>query len=98
VPVDLVVDHSVQVDFSGSADALARTVQPAFAEAFGQQLLIDNRAGANLRTDGPLIPFKEQFSGFWVVQADSVEVARELAFGGSKACNRKVELRQFYGN
>ncbi|MCA3107418.1 MAG: tripartite tricarboxylate transporter substrate binding protein, partial [Rhodocyclaceae bacterium] len=24
----------------GSADALARTVQPAFAEAFGQQLLI----------------------------------------------------------
>jgi len=25
-------------------------------------------------------------------------VARELAFGGSKACNRKVELRQFYGN
>ena len=31
----------------GSADALARTVQPAFAEAFGQQLLIDNRAGAS---------------------------------------------------
>jgi tripartite-type tricarboxylate transporter receptor subunit TctC len=31
----------------GSADALARTVQPAFAEAFGQPLLIDNRAGAS---------------------------------------------------
>lgn len=60
--------------------------------------VIDNRADANLHSDGPLIPFKEQFSGFWIVQADSLEVARELAFGGSKACNRKVELRQFYGN
>ena len=60
--------------------------------------VIDNRADANLHTDVPLIPFKEQLSGFWIVQADSLEVARELAFGGSKACNRKVELRQFYGN
>lgn len=31
----------------GSADALARIVQPSFAEAFGQQLLIDNRGGAS---------------------------------------------------
>ncbi len=31
----------------GSADALARLVQPAFNETFGQQLLIDNRPGAS---------------------------------------------------
>jgi tripartite-type tricarboxylate transporter receptor subunit TctC len=31
----------------GSADALARIVQPFFADAFGQPLLIDNRGGAS---------------------------------------------------
>src|SRR5271169_1203339 len=30
VPVDLVVDHSVQVDFAGSADALARNLEMEF--------------------------------------------------------------------
>src|SRR6202142_419687 len=31
VPVDLVVDHSVQVDFAGSADALARNLEIEFS-------------------------------------------------------------------
>src|SRR5688572_262902 len=31
VPVDLVVDHSVQVDFAGSADALGRNLEMEFA-------------------------------------------------------------------
>ena len=30
VPVDLVVDHSVQVDFAGTADALARNLDMEF--------------------------------------------------------------------
>ena len=30
VPVDLVVDHSVQVDFAGSADAMARNLDTEF--------------------------------------------------------------------
>ena len=30
VPVDLVVDHSVQVDFAGTADALARNLELEF--------------------------------------------------------------------
>jgi hypothetical protein len=60
--------------------------------------VIDNRADANSQTGAPLFAAKEQFSGFWIVQAENIEVARELALAGSKACNRKVELRQFYGN
>jgi len=28
-----------------------------------------------------------------LIEAESIDVARELAFAGSKACNRKVELR-----
>ena len=55
--------------------------------------VIDNRNGANLSTGKPLFDAKENFSGFWLIEAESIEVARALAFAGSKACNRKVELR-----
>ncbi len=40
----------------------------------------------------------EYMSGFWIIQADSLEQAESLATEGSKACNRKVELRPFLGN
>jgi hypothetical protein len=55
--------------------------------------VIDNRNGANLSTGKPLFEANENFSGFWLIEAESIQVARELAFAGSKACNRKVELR-----
>jgi len=55
--------------------------------------LIDNRDDAGLVVDGPLLDATEFVSGFWIIEADSLEVARELAIAGSKACNRKVELR-----
>ena len=55
--------------------------------------VIDNRNGANLSTGKPLFDAKENFSGFWLIEAESIEIARKLAFAGSKACNRKVELR-----
>jgi hypothetical protein len=28
-----------------------------------------------------------------LIEAENIDVARKLAFAGSKACNRKVELR-----
>jgi len=55
--------------------------------------VIDNRNDANLSTGKPLFEANENFSGFWLIEAESIDVARELAFAGSKACNRKVELR-----
>ena len=59
--------------------------------------VIDNRNDANLSTGKPLFANKENFSGFWLIEAESIEVARKLAFAGSKACNRKVELRPLLG-
>ena len=56
-------------------------------------MVIDNRNDANQILAGPLFDVAEQFSGFWVIQADDLETARALAVQGSKACNRKVELR-----
>ena len=55
--------------------------------------VIDNRNDANLSTGKPLFEANENFSGFWLIEAESIDVARKLAFAGSKACNRKVELR-----
>ena len=55
--------------------------------------VIDNRNDANLSTGKPLFEANENFSGFWLIEAESIDVARKLAFAGSKACNRKVKLR-----
>lgn len=57
--------------------------------------VFDNRAGAALVTDGPFVESKEFVVGFWIIDVPSDTVARELAAAGSKACNRKVELRPF---
>lgn len=57
--------------------------------------VIDNRGGANLVTDGSFIESKEYLSGFWIITAPNFDVALKLAMEGSKACNRKVEIRPF---
>jgi hypothetical protein len=57
--------------------------------------VIDNRGGEALFTDGPFVESKEYLAGFWVMEAPDLDVALELAAEGSKACNRKVEVRPF---
>jgi hypothetical protein len=57
--------------------------------------VIDNRGGEALITDGPFVESKEFFVGFWVIEAPDLDVALKLAAEGSKACNRKVEVRPF---
>ena len=61
--------------------------------------LVDNRGGRGLEEKGSLIPYvggSEYISGIWLIQAESLEVALELAAEGSLACNRKVEVRPFH--
>ena len=59
--------------------------------------LIDNRDGANVISTGSLYNEAEHYSGFWLIKADTPEEAKALALEGSKACNRKVELRPYLG-
>ena len=56
-------------------------------------LVIDNRNGVNLVSEGPLHDSHEYISGFWIIEAKSADEARALAEGASLACNRRVELR-----
>ena len=55
--------------------------------------VIDNRDGTGLVTDGPYVESKEYLGGFWIIEAPDLDVALKLASEGSKACNRKVEVR-----
>ena len=57
--------------------------------------VIDNRSGEAMFTDGPFLESKEYLAGFWVMEATDLDVALKLAAEGSKACNRKVEVRPF---
>ena len=58
--------------------------------------VIDNRgAGEPLFTDGPFVESKEFLAGFWVLAAPDLDVALRLAAEGSRACNRRVEVRPF---
>ena len=57
--------------------------------------VIDNTAGDALFTDGPFVETKEWVAGFWIFEATDLDAALKLAAEGSRACNRRVEVRPF---
>jgi hypothetical protein len=57
--------------------------------------VIDNRGEEAMFTDGPFLESKEYLIGFWIIEAADLDVALKLAAEGSKACNRKIEVRPF---
>ncbi|MEJ2853127.1 MULTISPECIES: YciI family protein [unclassified Saccharothrix] len=57
--------------------------------------VVDNRGERPVVTDGPFVETKEFLIGFWIIEAADLDVALALAVEGSKACNRKVEVRPF---
>ena len=57
--------------------------------------VIDNRGEEPMFTDGPFLESKEYLIGFWIIDALDLDVALKLAAEGSKACNRKIEVRPF---
>ena len=63
----------------------------------GTATVVDGRDGQPVFTDGPYLESKEHIIGFWIVTAPHLDVALKLAAGGSKACNRRIELRPILG-
>jgi hypothetical protein len=57
--------------------------------------VIDNRGEEAMFSDGPFVESKEYLVGFWIIEAADLDVALKLAAAGSKACNRKIEVRPF---
>ncbi|GLG01882.1 hypothetical protein Alches_19230 [Alicyclobacillus hesperidum subsp. aegles] len=58
--------------------------------------VIDNRSGAAVVIDGPSSESKEYVAGIWIIDAPDLSVALRLAADGSRACNRKIQVRQFH--
>ena len=79
-------------------DRLQTDGQWVFAAGLGvpsTATVIDNRGEEPIFTDGPFVETKEYLAGFWIIEAPDLDVALKLAAQGSKACNRKVEVRPF---
>ncbi len=57
--------------------------------------VVDGRDGEPAFTDGPYLESKEYIAGFWIIEAADLDVALGLAAAGSKACNRRLEVRPF---
>jgi hypothetical protein len=85
-----------EADIDAFNDRLRAEGHWVFAGGLGSQAtVIDNRGDEAVFTDGPFVESKEYLAGFWIIEAADVDVALELAAEGSKACNRKVEVRPF---
>jgi len=89
-------DESAAIDaFNDRLEADGHWVFAGGLTSPSSATVIDNRGGKREFTDGPFAETKEYVAGFWIIQAPDVEVAQRLAAEGSKACNRRVELRPF---
>lgn len=101
---------SVLTETSGRATAEEMTAIDAFNEQMKAEghwvfagglasrsaaTVVDGRDGEPVFTDGPYVETKEYMIGFWIIDAPHLDVALRLAAQGSKACNRRVELRPF---
>ncbi len=89
-------DEMAAIDaFNDRLEAEGHWVFAGGLAAPGTATVIDNRGGEALFTDGPFVESKEYLGGLWIIEAADLDVALKLAAEGSKACNRKVEVRPF---
>ncbi|MEF2979396.1 YciI family protein [Subtercola sp. YIM 133946] len=55
--------------------------------------VIDGRGDEPIFTDGPFVEAKEWAAGLWIIEAPDLDVALRLMAEGSRACNRRLEVR-----
>lgn len=84
-------EFNADIQRAGNWVLAAGIGSPATAE------IVDNRKKARIVNQSSLNS-NEFYSGFWIIQAESLTEAREIALRASEACNRRVELRPFLGD
>lgn len=88
-------EHAAIDEFNSQLQAQGYWVFAGGLGAPSMATTIDNRADAGVITDGPFVESKEYLAGFWLLELPDLDVALTLAAQGSKACNRKIEVRPF---
>src|SRR5580698_5886793 len=87
-------DEDAAIDvFNERLQAEGHWVFAAGLAAPSSATVIDTRGAEPIFTDGPFVESKEHVAGFWIMEAADLDVALKLAAEGSKACNRKIEVR-----
>jgi hypothetical protein len=101
-----VIADNTELDTPGEMDAIDKFNDRLRAQGYwvyanglaepSSATVIDSRGEEPIFTDGPFLESKEFLAGFWIIEAPNLDVALKLAAEGSKACNRKLELRPFH--
>ncbi len=84
-------------DFNDKIGAAGQRLFACGLDSLKSAAVFDNRSGAGIATEGAFIETEEFFSGFWIIEVNDLDTARTLAAEGSRACNRRVELRLLLG-
>ena len=84
-------------DFNDKLSAYGQRIFAGGLDSPDSAIVFDNRNGVGKSSQGPFISSDEFFSGFWIIETQTLEIAKELAAEGSRSCNRKVELRPLLG-
>jgi hypothetical protein len=87
------VEHAAIGVFNERLKADGHWVFAAGLDSPNTATVIDSRGAEAVLTDGPFVETKEHLAGFWIFEAPDLNVALKLATEGSKACNRKLEVR-----
>jgi hypothetical protein len=89
-------DEMSQIDaFNEKLQSNGHWITAAGIQPGAQATVIDNRDNKGEVKPGSLFDAPEFYSGFWIIEAESAEEGLQLAKEGSRACNRKVELRPY---
>jgi hypothetical protein len=89
-------DEMAEIDeFNERLQRDGHWVTAAGIGAPGTATLIDNRDGVGSISDDSLFDGPDFYSGFWIIDVPDGGVAETLALAGSRACNRRVELRPY---
>ena len=80
-------------EFNDRLQADGHWVFAAGLAAPSSATVIDYRGDAPLLTDGPFVETKEYVAGLWIMDAPDLDAVLALVADGSKACNRKLEVR-----
>ena len=84
----IAINHfNEKIESSGHRIMAVGVAAPDTAKVF------DNRNGRNLVVTGQAIDSDLYMAGFWIIDAESDDVAYDLASEASKACNRLIEVR-----
>lgn len=91
-----VANEMAEIDaFNEELTSASQLVMAAGISSDGRATVVDNRSNSQEVSVGSIQTGPDHYTGFWIIEVATAEVALEVAKRGSLACNRRVELRPF---